>query len=266
MKSFNLGLNKTEYKLYIEILKSPPTSISKLAEKVNVKRTTLYSVLDELVAKGLIRKSDPNDPIKYYANKPQKLIDLAEEHTKDVNKQLDELKKQVPLLNVFYKQEEVSDNTEVIAFEVSKSFAEMYEIVGKTTEQMYGLSCHHWFNETFKSDKNGKVLPSDYLDTILEFGDRFAFTSDRKVADEVREHLRNNPELVSHWEPRWIDKDEFYIDLNINSYNDVVLFSPDPFEFEKEGSPTIFVRNESLAKAIQGLCKYLWSNAELIQP
>ena len=51
-----LELSDTEAKLYLALLKSGPTGVKELAEKVDVKRTTAYFYIDQLIEKNLIIK------------------------------------------------------------------------------------------------------------------------------------------------------------------------------------------------------------------
>lgn len=51
-----LGLTDIEAKLYLALLKSGPTGVKELAQKVDVKRTTAYFYIDQLIEKNLIIK------------------------------------------------------------------------------------------------------------------------------------------------------------------------------------------------------------------
>lgn len=52
----NIGFSKIEAKLYIELLKTGPLTVSTLAEKTKINRTATYSHINSLLEKGIIAK------------------------------------------------------------------------------------------------------------------------------------------------------------------------------------------------------------------
>ena len=50
------GLNKKEAKLYLASLELGPATVNKLAKKSRLKRTTIYSLIDSLGARGIIKE------------------------------------------------------------------------------------------------------------------------------------------------------------------------------------------------------------------
>jgi sugar-specific transcriptional regulator TrmB len=267
MQLSNLGINQEEYTTYAEILKNPPTELAELAKRTKIKRATLYNVLSKLKQKGLIYTPKASkDPIRYYAVDPDKLVDFAKDNKDKIDQEFQKLKAQVPLLNVFLKNETIPDNSEYYSFANDNSPFFMEELVAQSKKQMYGLSNHHWF-EAFKSDKEMKILPSKYLDTVMRVGDRYAFTSDKETKEKTKELLRINPQLVGKWEPRWIDRKKFDFPMNINTFDDKVFFTvPGKDPLSLEGWTTHYFRNQEVARALQSLFQYIWETAENLNP
>jgi len=267
MQLANLGINQEEYTTYTEILKTPPTELAELAKRTKIKRATLYNVLSKLEQKGLIYvPRNLKDSIRYYAVDPDKLINYVQNNKEKIEQEFQKLKAQVPLLNIFLKNETLSDDSKYYAFTNDNSPFFMEELVGQSKSQMYGLSNHHWF-EVFKSDKNKKVLPSNYLDTVMRVGDRFAFTGSKKQRNEARKLLQLNPSLIGKWEPRWIDRNKLDFNMNINTFDDKVFFTvPGSDHLSLEGWTTHYFRNQEIALAMQGLFQYLWETAEDLNP
>lgn len=258
-----LGITQDEYKTYTEVLKKPPTSIKRLSQLTGIKRSTQYSVLESLVDKGLIYEADENKDYRYTAADPQKLVDFAQKSKSEIVSKFDDLKKQLPMLNLFYEGDLTTEETEFYIYKNRENFAQMHEIVGRSNSQMWGLSNHHWFEICFDTDDSGKVKKSDYLDTIMRVGDRFAFTGNRDQFKQAQNHLKNNPELEGHWEPRWIDENKLSVNININTYDDKVLITPIP-ESEAQEKITIYIKNSKIAQSLQNISKFLWDNAEVI--
>src|SRR5215469_2171027 len=74
-----LDLSDAEAKLYLRLLQSGPTSVRDLAQTVDIKRTTAYFYIDQLVEKGLIMKLVRGSKKLVAANEPENLKTLVEE-------------------------------------------------------------------------------------------------------------------------------------------------------------------------------------------
>lgn len=77
-----LDLSDAEAKLYLTLLQTGPTSVRELAQTVDIKRTTAYFYIDQLVEKGLIMKLVRGSKKLVAANEPENLEHLVEEKIK----------------------------------------------------------------------------------------------------------------------------------------------------------------------------------------
>lgn len=75
-----LELSELEAKLYLTLLKSGPITVRDLAEKVDVKRTTTYLYIDQLVEKGLIVKLVKGSKKMIIANDPEDSLQALVRH------------------------------------------------------------------------------------------------------------------------------------------------------------------------------------------
>ncbi len=82
-----LGLDKNEAKIYLSLLELGPSGISEIAQKAEMNRTTLYSVFDRLIEKGLLSISISGKRRVYTAESPGKVKQII----KDQLAVLDEL-------------------------------------------------------------------------------------------------------------------------------------------------------------------------------
>src|SRR5579872_6618280 len=73
-----LDLSVAEAKLYLTLLQTGPTSVRDLAQTVDIKRTTAYFYIDQLVEKGLIMKLVRGSKKLVAANEPENLRELVE--------------------------------------------------------------------------------------------------------------------------------------------------------------------------------------------
>src|SRR6185437_2363814 len=108
-----LNLSDAEAKLYLTLLQSGPVSVRDLAQTVDIKRTTAYFYIDQLVEKGLIMKLVKGSKKLVAANEPENLKVLVEEKLKKAN----EVQKGFPdilkLLNTSLPQENNAGDAEV---------------------------------------------------------------------------------------------------------------------------------------------------------
>lgn len=72
-----LGLNTTEAELYMTLNEYERLSASRLAQLTNIKRTTAYASLDELVKKGLIDIDETSTQRRYILPPRKRLLDLV---------------------------------------------------------------------------------------------------------------------------------------------------------------------------------------------
>ncbi|MDD5463541.1 MAG: helix-turn-helix domain-containing protein [Candidatus Moranbacteria bacterium] len=85
------GLNETEAKIYLASLELGQTSVSRIARKSGIKRTTIYLSLENLAAKGLISTVKKEGKSLYYAEDPRNLERIMQERKDRISKLMPEL-------------------------------------------------------------------------------------------------------------------------------------------------------------------------------
>jgi len=73
------GLNETEAKIYLAALELGQTTVSRIARKSGIKRTTVYLSLENLMKKGLMSSVKIDGKAHYFAEDPRNLERLMEE-------------------------------------------------------------------------------------------------------------------------------------------------------------------------------------------
>src|SRR6185437_9522325 len=73
-----LDLSDAEAKLYLTLIQTGPNNVRDLAQTVNIKRTTAYFYIDQLIEKGLIMKIIRGSKKLISANDPENLHYLVE--------------------------------------------------------------------------------------------------------------------------------------------------------------------------------------------
>ncbi|MBI2148328.1 hypothetical protein HYU23_01500 [Candidatus Woesearchaeota archaeon] len=75
----DLGLNKNEAKIYINLLQLGPTTTGPLIKKTGIYRVILYDTLYKLISKGLVSFFVKNNRKNFVAEKPEKIVEIIKE-------------------------------------------------------------------------------------------------------------------------------------------------------------------------------------------
>lgn len=103
----NLGLNKTQAKAYITLVRYGSLTPPELAKKTGETRTNAYTVLDRLVELGLAKKTEVNKKFVYRVENPVALERLVKQQRDDALERERLVKNSLPtLLNFFYTYSE----------------------------------------------------------------------------------------------------------------------------------------------------------------
>ena len=94
----DIGLTEEEASVYLSSLSLGTTSVLKIARSTNIKRTTIYGIVDSLKEKGLMRVELKGLKQFYAAENPERLEIMLE-------RRKDEFKKNLPEFMALYKLE-----------------------------------------------------------------------------------------------------------------------------------------------------------------
>jgi sugar-specific transcriptional regulator TrmB len=68
-----IGLNEKQAKIYLAALELGETTVKEIAKKAEIKRTTIYDLLDEMIESGLIKQTIKETRKKFIAASPEEL-------------------------------------------------------------------------------------------------------------------------------------------------------------------------------------------------
>lgn len=86
------GLSKGEIRVYLALLKSGASVVSKIAQETGLHRTNIYDILEKLREKGLASYVIRENRKYYSGSDPDKLLDYIKEREEEVRSILPELK------------------------------------------------------------------------------------------------------------------------------------------------------------------------------
>lgn len=113
-----IGLTKKESKVYLACLELGVDSVLNIAKKAEVKRPSVYIVLDSLIKKGLVTKIPSKKAVLYSAEDPQKILigfDQKRQNLKDV----------LPLLRAAHKKD--AERPQIRFYEGKDEMKKIYE-------------------------------------------------------------------------------------------------------------------------------------------
>lgn len=94
----NLGLTNHEATVYLELLKLSSVLASNVAEKTKINRSLTYTILTNLIDKGLVSYNMKENRKYFMATKPEKLLEILKEKELRIKEQKNKIEKILPKL------------------------------------------------------------------------------------------------------------------------------------------------------------------------
>ncbi len=180
----NMGFSPKKAAIYLALLELGESDAASIAKKVELKRTTVYNILPELISEGFIRSSPIAGKTTYHIDSPSRLEKSLEERRESITSLIPQLEKMQGLFN--YKPKVTSYEGLPGLKEIYKDFI---EVSRKGDIMRAYVSTRNYFNQ----------LP---LDFIVEYakkrrdkGIRLRLITDtsevlENVKKEAKEYLR----------------------------------------------------------------------------
>ena len=100
LELMEIGLNKTESKVYLKLLELGPSLAGVIARKAGIHRRLVYDATDRLIQRGLIGYIIKNNRRYFEAANPEKLLSNIKEKEEKINSMLPKLREK------FYSKKE----------------------------------------------------------------------------------------------------------------------------------------------------------------
>ena len=234
-----LGLSQKEARLYLVALENGPATISKLAQKSDLKRGTIYEFLGGMLEKGLLEVSISGKRKLYGAVQPQKLkkiIDRQKEILDNLIPDLSLLTSTSPakpkikfyegkegLVAAYYEMLDLPDGSEVLGF---ATFEGIYKLFSESAISTYIKK------RVAKKIKQKLIMPTD---------------------EYAHNHLNDNKQELR--QTLMIPKNKFSITNEINIYQDKVAIIS--LGEEKVG---VIIESKQIADTQRAIFNLLWNN------
>jgi len=99
-------LSQKQATVYLALLRLGPATILETSKETGISRTTTYRMIDSLIKMGLIKEVIKGRKRLFFAENPQKLIDLIEIEKKAIEAEEKEIKRALPKLKELMKLSE----------------------------------------------------------------------------------------------------------------------------------------------------------------
>ncbi|MEK7072279.1 MAG: helix-turn-helix domain-containing protein, partial [Patescibacteria group bacterium] len=132
-----LGLDDKDIAVYLAILTLGKSTITDISRKSAIKRTTIYSYLDNLLKFGLIFKTVDKKRIYYCPENPDKIKSVLEKQKTEIDEKKEKINLVIPELENLYSS---SFNRPRISFYESKEgLREIYWQMLDTHKKVYSI-------------------------------------------------------------------------------------------------------------------------------
>ncbi len=238
----HIGFSKNEAAVYMAALESGAASAQALAERAQLPRTTVYSILNHLVQRGVVSKTTYQGKSRFLADPPEKLLSILT----DLRTQLE---KSLPQLEAIYN---VSETKPKIFFyegkgAIRKAFDDTLQV--RPNEILMWNTDLYFDYERYGLDKH-------YIDHRVELGMRA-----KRIAGEGSIwHTRNRPRDTQELsETVVVPRKIFWPGIEVNIYANKVVF----MNFAENNS--MIIESKAIADAMRQAYHLSWIGAKTLE-
>ncbi|MFH1749868.1 MAG: helix-turn-helix domain-containing protein [bacterium] len=153
------GLNKKEIKIYTTLLQMGSGTIQEIVRKTKIKRTTTYSVLENLMQKNLVVLVEKGKKREYFVEDPKKIISLLESKEKDLSEKKKRLIEALPEIKSLYNIH--AKKPKIRFFEGEKAIKQAFEESLDLPKGSEILAC-------YTTEELIKMFMNDYITSYID--------------------------------------------------------------------------------------------------
>jgi len=236
----DIGLNRSEIKVYIALLKLGPSSAGKIVKESGTANSKVYEVLDKLSGKGLVTGFNKSKVRYYAASSPKMIKDFLEEKKQHIDQQSHQFDKILPSLLALEKLTHSSEQASIY------SGVRGYKTVFKTIvdELNKGDEIHIMGVYNFKKSHMPLALHFQKMRSEKGIKAKFLINSDAK--NVAKEYSRYKPVEIRFMQEKVFTPAIFLV------YKDTVIINL------AEEMTYFVIRSKNTAKAFESYFQILW--------
>lgn len=248
----SLGLTEKEAKTYRILLETGTNSIGIIVSKTGLKRGITYACLYALEKLGLVRKFEKDKKTFFEPLPPEKLSEICESKSKEIELTKAKLDHLLPKLSKQYK---LSIGKPTIQyFEGKDGLVKVFQdIYAPKQEPVYGAVDVEQIEKVFSGLSLGKLVPSrieNKLEVKCLYNDTpLGRTLEKNAKKELRECILLDPE-------------KYPLPAEIEAYEDKVAL----MSFKQGEFLGMIIQNEDFAITLRSILKFLFDSRKVIKP
>jgi len=237
-----MGFSKNEAKVYLASLESGPSSAQKLAEQAGLPRTTVYSVLEYLVERGVVGKTMHQGKTRFLAEPPEKLLAIVSDLRTQVEKTL-------PQFEAIYNKNETKPK--IYFYEGKGSVRKAFDdtLIDKPKEILMWLT-------DFNIDLDRFNFDPEYISQRVKLGMHAKRIAGEGSSWQTINKPRDAYELS---ETLIVPKKDFWIGVEIMIYDNKVLF----INFAENNY--VMLESKAIANAMRQAYHLSWIGAKTLE-
>jgi len=237
-----LGYSKNEATVYLAAMVSGLSSAQDIAAKAKLQRTTVYSVLNYLVSRGIVAKSLIRGKTRFLAEPPEKLYsELSDLQNK--------LKLAMPEFNALYNKSETKPK--ILFFEGKQAMQKVYDdTLEESPAEILEWNTNDYFEfDTFAVDPQ---YIAKRVDKNIK-ARRIAGATSKWQTKHKKHDVSELSETVI------VPKEKFWPHIEVNIYNNKVAF----LNFAEQSS--LIIESKPLAEAMRQAYELSWIGAKSLE-
>jgi len=231
------GLNDKEAKVYLACMELGGASVGDVAQKAEIKRTSVYNFLDEMKKKGFISEIQRGNKSFLVAEDPRVIAGKMEDRTKRIREALPEFS---ALFNGLGKKPNIR------YYEGEEGLRSIYEDTLTTEEAIYEISDYEKMFDVMDREWAWNYPKRRSAKKIQAYSIARTGPLALEVKSKDREHLR---------ETRLAEKVDFETEINI--YGDKVAMLS--FRAPLSG---VIIEDAAIAQTLRSMWKIIWNSLE----
>ena len=241
-----MNFSEKEADVYLSLLELGKATVSVIARKAGLNRTTGYHILDSLTVKGLVSVSGSEPLQEYVAESPDKITELLQKKFNEYQKYLNQAKETVPQLKSFHN---VSDRPKVRFYEGKQGLVDVYEDT---------LTSHEPLKAFANFEDMHKALPDYFPSYYLRRAKKgLNIRGIVPVTPEALERQKHNKEEAR--EMVFVPHDKYYFSPEIDMYDNKIMIASWK---EKLG---IIIESAEIADAMKKIFELAWIGAKTLR-
>ena len=250
------GFTRNESQVYLTLLENGWLTVLDLSRKVDIKRPTLYRIIEDLVKKGMLEVKIGDKTTFYTASNPDQLTTIISEK----EQQLADIKNMsFPLINELNILKHANpQETDVVFYRGKRGFeyAQIQEF-RKQDDQVYIFDTGRWWGvvkDTFAESIRQRIVDNHII--LRELQNETAYKPILKSLET--NWTKNKQYLAHHYYHRFLPRKILSIAQDIVVFDNMIHF----FGIKSKELFVIEVKDDDLAQMFRQLFKIFWNSAQ----